>query len=141
MTICPPGEYNQQNNVQVLLQLVKRQSIQKNQVLITTSLFNIHFETGDTMGQIILSKDKDYLSYGSSDLVEIKFTKSCILFEGQSLIIREGNQIIGFGKIVKLLEPLSSEDQQKIIKGRTKKEKEQFKSLTEKIKNELNPIT
>lgn len=140
MTICPSGEFNQQNNIQVQLQLLKSQSThQKVEALITTNLVNLHFQTGDLLGQVILSKDKDYLLPGSSDLVEIKLLRSCILLEGQSLIFRDGDQIIGFGEITKLLDPLTTVEQQKLIKGRSRKEKEQFKLLVDKIQSQLNP--
>ncbi|XP_015791753.1 uncharacterized protein LOC107368450 [Tetranychus urticae] len=138
MAVCPSGEFSQCNNLEVLWQFFN--SSHRSDALrgkfVTTNMLNFHFETGDVVGQIILSPGKDYITSGQSDLSQVKLSRSCVLSEGQSLLLRDGNEIVGLGKINRLLDNINKEEQKKILKGRNRIEREQFKSLLDKIESE-----
>ncbi|KAI1286953.1 Elongation factor Tu, mitochondrial [Halotydeus destructor] len=133
MVIAKPGAYAAHDNVEAQVYCLKKEEGGRVKPMLSSFNAIVFSRTFDCSAQMIFAGGKELMMPGEDLGMTLRFLKPMVVEQGQRFTIRDGNVTVGTGVITKINTDLSTEEKDKLRKGRTKKEREAMKEKMAEI--------
>ncbi|KAG9510417.1 Elongation factor Tu, mitochondrial, partial [Fragariocoptes setiger] len=131
MCVVPPGSATANDQCEAQLYLLKKEEGGKNKPFVSSMSSVLYGRTFDVLAQINIH-GKDMMVGGEDSTVTIKLRKPVVLEQGLRFTLRDCGVTLGTGVVSKVLPNMTAAEKEKLIKGRNKQEREEWRAkLTE----------